>query len=367
MRKILASPARYVQGKDVLADIAEFSKPLGTNAFVLISENGIKRNGGDIEKSFKGKDIKYVFTQFGGEASRQEIEKLRKEYTQAKCDFVVGVGGGKIIDTAKAVAYYESAPVVICPTIAATDAPTSALSVLYTPDGQFEEYLFLPRNPDVVLVDTNVVAKSPTRLTVSGMGDALATYFEAKSSIAKDSNNFVGGKATVAAFAIAKLSYELLLSHGKSAVEALNAGAITQSVEKIIETNTLLSGIGFESCGLAAAHSIHNGLTALDETHSYYHGEKVAFGVLTLLVLEDYPKEEMEKVFNFCISVGLPVTLKEIGIENPTRENLMKVAGLACAKGETIANTPFAVTPEDVLDAMLAADALGKMYKAGKV
>ena len=365
MIKVLASPSRYVQGKDVLADVAKHSKPLGKSAFVLISKNGMKRNGSDIKQSFESESIRHVFAEFGGECSRQEIDKLRKQYASEKCDFVMGVGGGKIIDTAKAVAFYESAPVVICPTIASTDAPTSALTVLYTPEGSFEEYLFLPKNPDVVLVDTGIVAKSPVRLTVAGMGDALATYFEAKSSIAKDSDNFVGGKATVAAFAIAKLSYEILLSHGKAAVEALKAGAITQAVEKIIETNTLLSGIGFESCGVAAAHSIHNGLTALEETHDYYHGEKVAFGVVTQLVLEDYPICETKKVFEFCISVGLPVTLQEIGIENPTKEKLLKAAALACAKGETIANTPIAVTPEDVADAMLAADALGRMYKSG--
>jgi len=363
MRKILASPARYVQGKGEIVNIAEFSEPLGKNAFVLISANGVKRNGGDIERSFTDKGIKFVFVEFGGESSRDEIEKLRKDYTKAGCDFVVGVGGGKIIDTAKAVAYYESSPVVIVPTIAATDAPCSALTVLYTPDGQFDAYLFLPRNPDVVLVDTGIIVKSPPRLTISGMGDALATYFEAKSSIAKDADNFVGGKAPEAAFAIAKLSYDILLSHGKSAVEALNVGAITQAVEKIIEANTLLSGIGFESCGVAAAHSIHNGLTALDETHDCYHGEKVSFGVVTLLILEDYPKWEMEEVYNFCISVGLPVTLKELGIENVSRERLMKVAELACAEGETIVRTSIAVTPDDVVDAMLAADALGKMYK----
>jgi len=364
MKKVLACPTRYIQGQGELAHLAEYIEPLGKNVLILISKSGIKRSGKDIEAGFKGKESTFKFVEFGGEACKKEIERVRKEFVKAKCDVVVGVGGGKVIDTAKATAFYESVPVVICPTIAATDAPCSALSVIYTPEGMFEEYLFLPKNPDMVLVDTGIVAKSPTRLTVSGMGDALATFFEAKSAIAKDSDNFVGGKATVTAYAIARLCYDTLLAYGKSAVEALNVGSITQAVEKIIEANTLLSGIGFESCGVAAAHSIHNGLTALEETHAYYHGEKVSFGVVTLLVLEDYSKEDMEEVYKFCISVGLPVTLKELGIENPTRESLLEVAKLACAEGETIANTCVAVTPEIVLDAMLAADALGRMYQA---
>ena len=363
MRKVLACPSRYIQGKGEMASIAEHSGPLGTNAFILISGNGIKRYGQDIENGFKEKNLPFTFVEFEGESSKQEIERLRKEFATLGSDFVVGVGGGKIIDTAKAVAYYEKVPVVICPTIASTDAPCSALSVLYTPEGQFDEYLFLPSNPNVVLVDTAVVAASPTRFTVAGMGDALATYFEATSVINKDSDNFVGGKATMAAYNLAELSYDILLSHGRSAVEALNVGAVTQAVEKIVEANTLLSGIGFESCGLSAAHSIHNGLTALHETHDYYHGEKVAFGVLTLLILEDYPIEEIEEVYEFCLSVGLPVTLGDLGVADLSRENLIKVAELACSPGETIANTSVAVTPDSVLDAMLAADALGKVYK----
>ena len=363
MRKILACPSRYIQGKGEMASIAEHSVSLGSNAFILISENGIKRYGGDIEKGFKERNFPFTFVKFEGECSKEEIERLRKEYTTLGCDFIVGVGGGKIIDTAKAVAYYESVPVVIAPTIASTDAPCSALSVLYTPDGQFDEYLFLPKNPDVVLVDIAVVVASPPRFTISGMGDALATYFEATSAIGKDSDNFVGGKATVAAYAIAELCYDILLSHGVSAVEALKVGAITQAVEKIIEANTLLSGVGFESCGISAAHSVHNGLTALHETHDYYHGEKVAFGVLTQLILEDYPIEEIKEVYDFCLSVGLPVTLGELGVEDLSRENLIKVAQLACAPGETIHNTAVAVCPDSVLDAMLAADALGKLYK----
>ena len=279
------------------------------------------------------------------------------------CDLVVGVGGGKIFDTAKAVAFYNKTPVMICPTIASTDAPCSALSVIYTDDGVFEEYLFLPSNPNMVMMDTDIIAKSPVRLTVAGMGDALATYFEARACKQSGAVSCAGGKTTEAAMTLAELCFNTLMEEGVKAKIALEAGACTESVEKIIEANTLLSGIGFESAGLAGAHAIHNGMTVLEECHDMYHGEKVAFGTITQLVLENVPVEELEEVIEFCIEVGLPITWKQLGAKKITDQQIMEVAEAACAENDTLHNMPFEVTPETVFAALKAADAYGRYYQ----
>ena len=152
------------------------------------------------------------------------------------------------------------------------------------------------------------------------------------------------------------------MEDGVKAKVALEAGALTSAVEHVIEANTLLSGIGFESSGLAAAHAIHNGLTLLPECHGMYHGEKVAFGTLAQLVLADASTEQLEEVLGFCIEVGLPVTLGELGVEEVTREKAMIVAEAACAPDDTMGNMPFDVTPDMVADAILGADALGHYY-----
>ena len=214
----------------------------------------------------------------------------------------------------------------------------------------------------MVLMDTEIIAKSPVRLTVSGMGDALATYFEARACQASGATTCAGGQVTQAAIALAKLCFDTLMAEGVKAKLALEAGACTPAVEKVIEANTLMSGIGFESGGLAGAHAIHNGFTVLDECHHMYHGEKVAFGTITQLVLENIPAEELEDIIDWCIELGLPVTLKELGITEVTDEKLMAVATAARAENDTLHNMPFEVTPETVCAAIKAADAYGKYF-----
>lgn len=362
MANILISPGKYVQGAGEMKKLGGYAEKYGKKALILITASGYKRIGNIVEESFQNSSVEIVFDYFNGECSKNEINRLIGLMDENGCDMVIGIGGGKILDTSKAVAYYRSVPVLICPTIASTDAPCSALSVIYSDEGVFEEYLFLPANPNMVMMDTEIITKSPVRLTVSGMGDALATYFEARACQASGATTCAGGKVTSAAIALAKLCFDTLMDEGVKAKLALEAGACTPAVEKVIEANTLLSGIGFESGGLAGAHAIHNGLTVLEDCHHMYHGEKVAFGTITQLVLENVAAEELEDIIDWCIELGLPVTLKELGIEEVTDEKIMAVAKAACAENDTLHNMPFGVTPETVCAAIKAADAYGHYF-----
>ena len=193
-------------------------------------------------------------------------------------------------------------------------------------------------------MDTEIIAQSPMRLTIAGMGDALATYFEARACANSGATSCAGGKTGQAALALAKLCFDTLTLDrvlGLKAKSALRVKANTQAVDKIIEANTLLSGIGFESGGLAAAHAVHNGLTVLEECHEKYHGEKVAFGTLVQLILENVSKEELDEIAIWCAELGLPITLAELGVEDVTEEKIMAVANAACAEGDTMHNMPL--------------------------
>lgn len=363
MAKVIISPSKYVQGSGELKNIKNHTKSLGKAFFIVSSENIIKMTKPVVEESFSGTEINLSFEIFDGECSKNQIDILRKSLRKNNCDVVVGIGGGKILDIAKAISYYEEIPVVIVPTSASTDAPCSALSAIYTDEGVFSRYLVLPKNPDLVLVDTEIISKAPARLLMAGVGDALSTYFEARACLKSNALNKAGGRMTNAAFAIARLCYDILLEDGLKAKLAVENKVCTKAVENIIEANIYLSGIGFESCGLAAAHSIHNGFTVLEQCRHLLHGEKVAFGTIVQLVLENSPIEELEDVIGLCIELGLPVTLEDMGIAEIKEEEIRNVAKASCVDGEGMHNMPFKVTEEDVYAAILSADSLGRLYR----
>lgn len=363
MKKVLISPLKYLQGNNELSNLGTYVRGFGHNALLVASKDDEERVRQQLDEAEKKENFNLIHGDFKEECTKKEIERLRRKSAENDCDVIVGLGGGKALDTAKAVAHFEDKPVIIVPTIASSDAPCSSLAVVYTENGEFEEYLFFKKNPDLVLVDTGIIAKAPSRFLIAGMGDALSTYLEARACREANANNIPGGKSTLAALAVAELCYETLLSDSLKALAACDNNVVTPALENIIEANILLSGLGFESSGLAAAHAIHNGLTALEETHKYFHGEKVAFGVIVHLVLENAPIEELNTVLSYCRSIGLPVSLTDLGVEDITEEKIMKVAQLACAEGETIYNMPFDITVEGVYGAIMAANELGLSIK----
>ncbi|MDD1724450.1 MAG: glycerol dehydrogenase [Methanospirillum sp.] len=361
--RVIASPSKYIQGPGELSRIKDHIGWMdGPFLFVMggFAYDNLRQI---IEESFKDSGVTLVYEKFGGECTRKEIDRLRERYRREHCTVTVGAGGGKALDTAKGVAYYEKSPVITIPTIASTDSPTSAISVVYTEGHVFDGNLLLPRNPDLVLVDTEVILQAPVRLLVSGMGDALSTYYEARANVASDHGNFAGGKYTNSSVALAKLCYEILIRDGLKARESVEKKAYSRELENIIEANTYLSGVGFESNGLACAHSVYNALTILPQCRHMYHGELVAFGAIAQLVLEKRPDAEITEALQFCTGVGLPVSFDGLCSEELTREELMKVAITACGPGNFMDSEPFTVTPEMVFEAMMTADTLGRRYK----
>jgi glycerol dehydrogenase len=354
-----AFPGKYIQGENAIAELPNLIKKLGRTGLIIASPT-VKSK---LLPAYNIVEEWISVEEFQGESCEKELSRLSEIIRNHKADVVIGMGGGKTIDAAKIVADRAGLPVIIVPTIASTDAPCSGVAIIYSEEGVFESVSFTKMNPQVVLVDTRVIANAPVRFLVAGMGDAMATWFEARSCELSHSLNVCGGYSTLTGINLAKLCYDTLLKYGPQAKNDCENKKVTIALERIVEANTLLSGIGFESSGLAAAHAIHNGLSALDETHSFLHGEKVAFGVVTGLHLTNATSEEINTVYSFFEEVGLPTCFSDIGIPDVDPIKLMKVAMKASLPGETIHHEVETITPEKIIKAMIAADSMGKARK----
>lgn len=361
--RAFGGPQRYIQGPGEFENMMEFTSAYGEKALYVIDAFLFENLTERLKKIYSAGASAFLSVEFGGECCQKEIDRLLEIARAEKIDVIVGVGGGKTCDTTKFVANELDIPRILVPSSASTDAPTSGLGIIYTEQGEHIQAVKMKRNSELVLMDSEIVAKAPVRLFIAGIGDALATYFEARANDATETVNYIGKgyRRCKAAMAIAKMAYDLLLEDGLNAVCAVKRGVVTEEVENIIEANTLLSGLGFENTGCAAAHGIHSGITEIAESHDILHGEKVAFGIVCQMVLENTPKKEMDRIMRFMKEVGLPITLE--GIHVPaTEENIRVIAHHTVEKNPLIHHEPVFITEDIVANAIWAADELGRRY-----
>lgn len=359
------SPSRYIQGPGEMKRLPEHTKKYGKRFFAIIDTFFYSDYTALLQKVYAEMDAVFESFEYHTEITKALIEKARTQAKTFSPDAVIGIGGGKALDTAKAVASHLDLPVVIVPTSASTDAPTSAMSVIYNERHEHDDVYYYIKSPDMVLVDSEIIANAPVRFLVSGMGDALATVFEARASVNSNSPNYICGESGTyrrsrTGIAIAEASYQILLENGVNAKIANENHIVTEALEAVIEANTLMSGLGFENVGCAGSHVVCNGLTAAPGGEKALHGEKVAFGVICQLLAENASLPLLNEVLNFNQSVGLPITLADMGIE-ATEENYDIIAS-------DTANTEWTREPFYMNDTMVkaivkSANALGMTHK----
>ena len=357
--RVFGAPHKYIQGQNVLDQVGELLSSLGNRFFILGDDFVLSLVGDRIVESLTNAEKKIIIEPFGGECCYSEIDRLKEAALKHHADVIIGAGGGKAADTAKALNIELQLPVVVVPTIASTDAPTSHLAVVYDENHVKQAVLRMDASPSLVLVDTVIISRAPVRSLVAGMGDALSSKFEAEACWESGSRNMFGGKPCHAAIALSQLSYEIIRENGVAAKEAAENKSVTPALESVIEANILLSGLGFESGGLAAIHALHGGFTMIEEMGQMLHGEIVAFATLVQLALEKRERDIIVDLSNFYKQIGLPTCLKDLGMKEDYLDKLEQAIEKTCLPGSYIHNMPFKIEPQIVLDSVQKIDELG--------
>ena len=357
--RAFGSPSRYVQGPGEINNLPKFAANYGKTALAIIDPFFYQEYSAKILKMFADAGMTAYTVEFPGvssDAALQSLVEHCKTLPQIP-DTFIGIGGGQTCDINKAVGATFRKAFINVPTSLATDAPTSTHTIINN-EGQMPYLMVHYKNPDYVVVDTEITVKSPLYMFISGIGDSLATYIEAEVSYANNNVCNVCGtgyKPTLLAMATAKLSYDILLEKGRAAVRAAREHIRTPAYEDVAEATILLSGLGFECTGVSIAHGLQAGFHVLPGK-PLLHGAGVGYCLLVQLVLEN-DTARFEKIFDFCKDVGLPVCTADLGLTPENRnENVEKLVDEVYGKRWNVCNMPFHISRDMLINAIYYLD-----------
>lgn len=359
-RSVFGFPGRYIQGPGALDALPALLADLGVaRPGVVVDPFLAETLGRRLLDDLARAGLAAELAVFGGECTKAEIERVGARLLAGGVDGIVVAGGGKAIDTAKGVAKAGGLRLVVAPTIASNDSPTSRLIVLYDENHRILGVDRLARNPDAVVVDTALIAAAPVRFFRAGIGDALSKAFEVRACVEAGGSNFFDGRSPRTALLLAEACLDTLRAHGEAAVAAVLRGAPDEAVEAVVEATVLMSGLAFESGGLSIAHALTRGFSAEPAYRHALHGEVVGFGTVVQLVADPATAGRAVEIARFARGLGLPVTLADLGGDAGDADALLRIGVLTCA-APYIGNFPVRLDPSAAADAIRAADAIGR-------
>lgn len=324
--RIFGAPGRYVQGAGVLDGMGDYLANVGKRAALVADQAVLDLFGARIAAACGRAGIACEPVTFAGEITEDEVLRLSGTVCALDVDFVIGAGGGKGIDAGKAVAHALDLRIATVPTAASNDAPTSKLYVLYDNTHRIVRVGHMPANPDVVVVDTQVIAAAPLRMFTAGIGDAVSKKFEVAQAVDAGGANLFGGAACRAASALADLCYDTLRERGARALADVRAQRVSADLEAVVEATVLHSGLGFESGGLSVSHAMTRGLSAVRGARDCLHGHQVAYGLLVQLTLEGRSEAFIDDVRAFYRTVELPTRLAQLDLADANDEDIVTIA-----------------------------------------
>jgi glycerol dehydrogenase len=341
MLKRTIGPPLYQRGYDILSLLGEIAEPLGQRILIIGGKTALSVTRDELATSLEQRGLEVVGLEwYGGQCSWSNIHKLSDIARSTKAQCLVGVGGGRSLDSVKAVAFASGLPLVTVPTIAATCAAWTPLAAIYDDNGKYLEFSRKAALPQAVIADTKIIAEAPVRYLVSGLGDTLAKWYE----LAASTRGRKLQAPVEAGLRLGKLCKDIITKEGPAAYQSVEKGQASESLDQVVDAIIAIagcvSGLGGDEARTAAAHAIYSGLTAMEATHQMVHGEIVGFSILAQLALEDRPKVEVEEFLRLSSQIGLPITLGQLGIDQLTDGDWQQIADLSLAV-EDMAAMPF--------------------------
>ncbi|MBD2576874.1 iron-containing alcohol dehydrogenase [Oscillatoria sp. FACHB-1406] len=353
------APARVLRGSQVLLQAEEAIARLGYRPLLVAGSRSLETIRPQWEELVARQSFQEARVSYGADCSENALRNLQTAVASHQADFIVGVGGGKALDASKLLAERCQLPIVTVPTSAATCAAWTALSNIYSEAGAFQYDVALSRCPDLLLLDYDLILSAPPRALVAGIGDAIAKWYEASVS-----SGHSAATLTIAAVQQARVLRDLLLQKSVSALQNPGSEDWREVVDATVLLAGVIGGIGGAQCRTVAAHAIHNGLTHISGERKTLHGEKVAYGILVQLRLEEMIQGNQlalaarQQLLKFYAEIGLPQTLEDLGLARVSLSELRRAAEMACAPNSDIHRLPFAVSPEIAIAAMVSTTAL---------
>jgi glycerol dehydrogenase-like iron-containing ADH family enzyme len=364
---LCVSPSRVIKGENVLADSAEILSSLGQRPLVVSGGRSIEVIRPRLISIAKKYQLAPDYQCYSPDCSENSLTYLRESVNTHAADFIIGVGGGKALDTAKLLAHQCGLAIATIPTSGATCAAWTALSNIYSDGGAFLYDVGLARCPELLILDYGIIQSAPKRTLVAGIGDAIAKWYEASVS-----SGHATATLTIAAVQQARVLRDILFQKSASALKNIGGEDWREVVDATVLLAGVIGGLGGANCRTVAAHAIHNGLTHIPASHQALHGEKVAYGILVQLRLEEIVQGNQlaaaarQQLIQFYEAIGLPKTLEDLGLKEVSLADLRQAAAIACQPNSDIHRLPFAVSPEQVVAALVSTTVSSAVFQKVK-
>jgi glycerol dehydrogenase len=351
------APAKVIRGSQILTQATDAIARLGSRPLIVAGERTLAVTQESLQPLLKHQRLHIAQAFYAPDCSEASLKALHKAAKEHKADVIIGIGGGKALDTAKLIAHQLELPVVTIPTSAATCAAWTALSNVYSDEGAFLYDVALANCPDLLILDYDLIKTAPQRTLVAGIGDAIAKWYEASVSSGHSEQTLI-----IAAVQQARVLRDILFQKSATAVKEPGSEAWQQVVDATVLLAGVIGGLGGAQCRTVAAHAVHNGLTHISKSGSI-HGEKVAYGILVQLRLEEMVQGNQlaaaarQQLLKFYAEIGLPQKLGDLGLGNITLNELQKAAEIALSPDSDIHRLPFKVAVEQLMAAMVSTTA----------